>query len=43
LVSGERLLSAYKTLKGVRMWIITEATDDDGIRNCTTTLLPEEY
>ena len=25
LVNGERLLSAYRTLKGVRIWIITEA------------------
>jgi len=43
LLDGERLLSAYKTLKGVRIWIITEATDDDGIRNCTTILLPSQY
>lgn len=43
LLDGERLLSAYRTLKGVTIWIITEATDDEGIRNCTTILLPEEY
>lgn len=43
LVSGERLLSAYKTLKGVRIWIITEATDNEGIRNSSTILLPQEY
>ncbi len=43
LLDGERLLSAYKTLKGVSIWIITEATDDDGIRNCSTILLPQEY
>lgn len=43
VVSGERLLSAYKTLKGVRIWIITEATNDDGKRACSTILLPEEY
>jgi hypothetical protein len=43
LVNGERLLSAYRTLKGVRIWIITEATDDDGNRACTTLLTPQEY
>jgi hypothetical protein len=35
---GERLLSAYTTLKGVRIWIITEAD-----RSSTCLLLPEEY
>jgi hypothetical protein len=43
LLDGERLLSAYRTLKGVRIWIITEATDDDGIRSSTSIILPEEY
>ncbi len=43
LVDGGRLLSAYTTLKGVRIWIITEATDDDGQRACTTLLTPPEY
>ena len=43
LQDGSRLLSAYKTLKGVKIWIITEATDDDGNRAATTLLLPEEY
>jgi hypothetical protein len=38
LVNGERLLSAYKTLKGVKIWIITEAD-----RSSTCVLLPEEY
>jgi hypothetical protein len=33
-----RLLSAYSTAKGVRLWIITEAD-----RSATTILLPEEY
>jgi hypothetical protein len=35
---GDRLLSAYKTLKGVRLWVITEAD-----RGSTVVLLPEEY
>jgi hypothetical protein len=43
LLDGERLLSAYRTLKGVRIWIITEATDDEGIRSSTSITLPEEY
>jgi hypothetical protein len=43
LVDGSRLLSAYKTLKGERLWIITEAKDDQGKRSATTLLRPEEY
>ena len=43
LLDGERLLSAYRTLKGVRIWIITEATNDDGKREATTLLLESEY
>ena len=38
LVHGERLLSAYKTLRGQRIWIVTEAD-----RSSTCILLPEEY
>ena len=43
VIDGSRLLSAYKTLKGTKLWIITEATDDDGNRSATTLLLPDEY
>jgi hypothetical protein len=43
LVDGSRLLSAYRTLKNVRIWIITEAVDDEGHRAASTLLLPEEY
>jgi hypothetical protein len=43
LKDGTRLLSAYSTLKGVRIWIITEAADDSGQRPATTILLPDEY
>jgi hypothetical protein len=43
LVNGGRLLSAYRTLKNVRIWLITEAADDQGNRAATTALLPEEY
>lgn len=38
LVDGDRLLSAYRTLKGERLWVITEAD-----RSSTCILLPEEY
>ena len=43
LIHGDRLLSAYRTLKGAKLWIITEAADEDGIRGATTILLPDEY
>lgn len=35
---GFRVLSAYRSSKGVRFWVITEAD-----RSATTVLLPEEY
>ena len=38
LEHGFRLLSAYKTNAGDRLWIVTEAD-----RSVTTLLLPEEY
>lgn len=38
LREGFRLLSAYRTRKGVKLWVITEAD-----RSATTLLLPEEY
>ena len=43
LLDGSRLLSAYSTLKGRKLWIITEATDDEGKRAASTILLPEDY
>jgi hypothetical protein len=43
LFDGSRLLSAYRTLKNTRIWIITEAADDEGKRAASTLLLPEEY
>jgi hypothetical protein len=43
LVDGSRLLSAYTTLKGVKIWIITDAVGDDGRRAASTCLLPSEY
>ena len=38
LQKGFRLLSAYQTGKGQKLWIITEAD-----RSATTVLLPSEY
>ena len=43
LIDGSRLLSAYRTLRGEKLWIITEAEGDDGRRYSTTILLPDEY
>ena len=43
LTSGDRILSAYRTLRGVKIWIITEGMGDDGQREATTILLPEQY
>lgn len=43
LVDGSRLLSAYRTLRGSRIWVITEAADEQGHRVATTALLPSEY
>jgi hypothetical protein len=43
VVSGDHILSAYRTLRGVRIWIITEGVGDDGQREATTILLPEQY
>ena len=36
--AGDRLLSAYTTSTGIRIWVITEAD-----RSSTCILLPEEY
>jgi len=43
VIDGSRILSAYTTCKGERLWVITEASDDHGRRLCTTILLPSEY
>ena len=43
LVDGSRILSAYRTLKGVKIWVITSATDDNNQRESTCCLLPEDY
>ena len=38
LKAGFRILSAYKLMTGVKVWVITEAD-----RSATTILLPDEY
>jgi hypothetical protein len=43
LIDGSRLLSAYSTHTGTRIWVITEAVNDVGLRYGTTILLPEDY
>jgi hypothetical protein len=43
LIDGSRILSAYRTSKGEKLWVITEAADDSGNRAATTILLPSEY
>jgi hypothetical protein len=43
LVNGSRLLSAYRLKDGTKIWCITEAVGENGRREATTFLLPEEY
>lgn len=35
---GSRILSAYRTIRGTKLWVITEAD-----RSSTCVLLPDEY
>lgn len=43
LRDGSRILSAYTTAAGDRLWVITEAEDGRGHRAATTILRPDEY
>ena len=43
LLYGSRILSAYLLPTGVRIWVITEGTDEHGNRESTCLLLPSEY
>jgi hypothetical protein len=43
VIDGSRILSAYTTRKGERLWVITEASDDHGRRASSCLLLPSEY
>lgn len=40
---GSRILSAYILKTGQKIWLVTEAEGDDGDREATTGLLPDEY
>ena len=42
LVDGGRIFSSYVFSQG-KVWIITEGTDDNGVRRSTCALLPSEY
>jgi hypothetical protein len=42
LKDGSRIFSSY-ILGGEKVWVITEAVDEDGSRSSTTILLPSEY
>jgi hypothetical protein len=43
LINGSRILSAYMTRKGERIWIITEAVNEVGLRYSSCVLRPEDY
>jgi len=43
LSDGSRIMSAYDTRTGKRIWIITDAVAESGRREVTTILLPDEY
>ena len=46
LETGARILSFFHLVAGdddTRIWVITDAEDDDGVRQSTLILLPEEY
>lgn len=43
LRSGDRLLSVYDVASGVTGWLITNGVGDDGHRDTTTILLPDQY
>ena len=40
---GSRIFSAYVLNGEEKVWIVTEAVNDIGIREYTTIMLPEEY
>jgi hypothetical protein len=43
IIDGSRLLSAYQTRKGEKLWVITEAVNEVGLRYSTCVLLGSEY
>ena len=43
LLDGGRLLSSYRTLRGITIWVLTEAEGDGGLRASTCLTTPGEY
>ncbi len=43
VTDGSRIFSAYVLKTGDKLWVITEARDDEGHRSSTCLLLPDEY
>ena len=45
LVTAEKLKATSRSKRSElpSLWLITDAADDDGIRRCTTALLPGDY
>lgn len=43
LTDGSRIFSAYMLSTGIKIWVITTATDDSGNRESTCILTPDEY
>ena len=43
LIDGSRLLSAYRLADATKIWLITEAVGENGRRESSTFLLPQEY
>jgi hypothetical protein len=40
---GSRLFSSYRLPNEDKLWIITDAADEAGVRHVTTVLLPDDY
>ena len=43
LQNGWRILSSYMLSNGTKIWVITEAANDEAVRESTCFLLPSEY
>ena len=42
LIDGSQLQSSYRTLKGVEIWVLTEAVGDGGERASTCLTAPDD-
>lgn len=40
---GTRILSAYQLTEDIKLWIITDAENEMGMREATTVMTPDEY